>query len=74
MHNQQSVSCSPVAELLHEFIEDVVVIPNTRVGFGNKILEQPRSLYKRDECTGLGAEISTQLTEILILRVFSNEI
>lgn len=51
MHDHQRVSRSPVTELLQEFIEDVVVVPNTRVSFRNQILEQPRSLKEMNALT-----------------------
>ena len=49
MHDHQRVARSLVTELLQEFVEDVVVALYTRICFGNKILEQPRSLYKKEE-------------------------
>jgi hypothetical protein len=49
MHDHQRVTRSFVTELLQEFIEDVVVALYARIGFGNKILEQPRPLYKKEE-------------------------
>jgi len=36
-------------ELLQEFVEDVVVGLYAHIGFGNKILEQPRPLDKKRE-------------------------
>jgi len=47
MHNHQRVARSLVMELLQEFVEDVVVGLYARIGFGNKILEQPRPLDKK---------------------------
>ena len=48
MHDDQRVARSFVAELLQEFVEDVVVAFYARIGFGNKILEQSRPLYKKE--------------------------
>jgi len=48
MHDDQRVARSLVTELLQEFVEDVVVAFYARIGFGNKILEQSRPLYKKE--------------------------
>ena len=48
MHDHQRVPRSLVTELLQKFVEDVVVALYARIRFGNKILEQPRPLHKRE--------------------------
>ena len=48
MHDYQRVARSLVTELLQEFVEDVVVALYAHIGFGNKILEQSRPLYKKE--------------------------
>ena len=74
MHNHQRVARSLVTELLQEFVEDVVVGLYARVGFGNKILEQPRPLHKKRDETPVSQMPTSVLTEFLILRILSNEI
>jgi predicted house-cleaning NTP pyrophosphatase (Maf/HAM1 superfamily) len=44
MHDHQRIACGPIAELLQEFIKDVVVSADTVVGIGEKVFEQARSL------------------------------
>ena len=48
MHDHQRVARSLVTELLQKFVEDVVVALYARIGFRNKILEQPRPLHKKE--------------------------
>ena len=48
MHDHQRVACSLVTELLQKFVEGVVVALYTRIGPGNKILEQPRPLHEKE--------------------------
>jgi hypothetical protein len=75
MHDHQCVARSLVTELLQQFVEDVVVALYARIGFGNKILEQPRPLHKKEKLVEISFAMPTSvLTEFLILRVFSNEI
>jgi hypothetical protein len=75
MHDHQRVARSLVTELLQKFVEDVVVALYARIGFGNKILEQPHPLHKREELVDISSAMPTSvLTEFLILRVLSNEI
>ena len=49
MHEHQRVARSLITELLQEFVENVVVALYACIGFGNKILEQSRPLYKKRE-------------------------
>jgi len=49
MHEHQRVARSLVTELLQELVENVVVAFYALIGFGNKILEQSRPLYKKRE-------------------------
>jgi hypothetical protein len=76
MHDHRRVTRGLVTELLQEFVEFVVVTLYARIGFGNKVLEQPRPLHKKkEELVDISFAMSTSvLTEFLILRVLSNEI
>jgi len=47
MHDHQRIARGLIAELLQQFVEDVIVALYARIGFGNEILEQPRPLYKK---------------------------
>jgi hypothetical protein len=44
MHDHQRIACGPIAELLQEFIKDVVVSCDTAVGIREKVFEKSRSL------------------------------
>jgi len=68
MHDHQRVARGLVTELLQKFIEDVVVALYARIGFGNKILEQPRPLDEKKELVDISFAMPTSvLTELLIL-------
>ena len=55
MYDHQRIARRPITELLQEFIEDVVVAPHALVSFGNKILEEPRSLHDKDKFLDIGS-------------------
>jgi hypothetical protein len=50
MHDHQRIACSPVAELLQELVENIVIALHERVGFGGEqVVEQPRPLKETDK-------------------------